>query len=77
VKLHEEDPDHYEPCWRCNATGEIRCRNCDGTGSVVGPDRYVIGGRIGRRFGSKVCTYCRGKGTMSCGICTSGSLLKT
>jgi hypothetical protein len=74
--LHEEYPERYEKCWRCSGSGRIPCRACDGNGSVVGPDRYVIGGRMGRRFGLKVCTMCRGKGTMSCGICNEGSLLK-
>jgi hypothetical protein len=76
MRRHEEFPDRYDPCTRCGGTGEIRCRTCNGTGSVVGPDRYVIGGRMGRRFGLKVCTDCRGRGTRNCGVCMSGSVHK-
>jgi hypothetical protein len=75
--LHEEFPDRYEARARCAGSGTIRCRGCDGKGSVVGPDYYFRAGRIGRRFGLKVCTRCHGRGTLRCGVCVSGSIPKT
>ena len=75
-RLWVHDPEHYSKCGRCRGTGQIDCLWCNGNGGVVGPDRYIIGGRIGRRFGLKVCDLCRGSGKISCGICSSGSVRK-
>lgn len=72
--LHDEFPDSYRRCDNCRGTGVVRCRSCDGEGWVVGPDRYLYAGRIGRRFGMKVCTSCHGGGGRTCGLCVSGSV---
>jgi DnaJ-class molecular chaperone len=76
MELWREFPDRYERCSRCSGSGTIDCPWCSGRGSTVGPDRYLIGGRLGRRFGLKVCTTCRGSGKLSCGLCTAGSMRK-
>ena len=70
------DPEHNTQCQRCAGRGEIACRACDGRGSVVGPDRYLYGRTIGRRFGLKVCSLCHGSGRWRCGVCSSGSVPK-
>jgi hypothetical protein len=77
LPLWAEQPDNYDRCDRCRGTGEIDCRWCEGKGTVVGPDRYVVGRTIGRRFGLKRCSYCHGRGTQRCGLCDSGSLRRT
>lgn len=76
-RLHERFPDDYEPCTRCRGTAEIDCRACDGKGTVFGIDRYLYAGTIGRRVGLKVCGTCHGRGKQTCGICLSGSVLRT
>jgi hypothetical protein len=72
--LHDQFPDEYERCERCGGTGEIRCHWCSGSGTTVGPDRYLYGRTIGRRFGLKRCSYCNGRGTQRCRLCTLGSV---
>jgi len=67
-------PELYTKCQRCAGSGEIDCRSCDGKGWVVGPDWYLYGRTIGRRFGLKACTLCRGSGKWRCGVCSSGSV---
>lgn len=76
-RLWAEHPEIYDRCDRCHGTGEIDCRWCHGKGSVVGPDRYVFGRTIGRRFGLKRCSYCNGRGTQRCGLCDAGSVRRT
>ncbi len=72
-----EHPDRYERCARCAGRGGIDCPACNGSGSVVGPDRYLYARTIGRRFGLKVCTTCNGRGKLRCGICDAGSVRKS
>jgi hypothetical protein len=67
-------PDSYVRCERCDGTGDIPCRWCDGQGTTVGYDRYLYGRTIGKRFGLKRCTYCHGRGTQRCGLCILGSV---
>jgi hypothetical protein len=67
-------PEKYTVCESCHGTGNVTCRWCDGNGSTVGPDRYLYGRTIGRRFGLKRCTYCAGRGTQHCGLCIGGSV---
>jgi hypothetical protein len=69
-------PETYARCERCRGTGNIACRWCDGRGSTVGPDPYLYGRTIGRRFGLKRCGYCGGRGTQRCGLCIGGSVRK-
>lgn len=77
LSLWIECSDRYERCNKCNGTGEVDCRWCDGKGMVVGPDHYLYARIIGRRFGLKRCDTCRGRGTQRCGLCISGSIPKT
>lgn len=67
-------PEMYVRCERCQGTGDVACHWCNGSGSTVGPDRYLYGRRIGRRFGLKRCAYCGGRGTRRCGMCIGGSV---
>lgn len=76
LALYLEFPDRHDKCGRCSGSGRIDCPWCKGRGSHVGPNRYLIGGRLGRRFGLTACPTCRGSGKLRCGICDAGSVRK-
>jgi hypothetical protein len=67
-------PEAYARCERCNGTGDVPCRWCDGRGSTVGLDPYLYGRTVSRRVGLKRCSYCHGRGTHRCAVCIAGSV---